>query len=77
MNLFPQRGEYLDCNFLNAAIGSLIAPRVRHLRRNPLDKKEFLTTLFCRIAKRQNENGIGASIPCHATIWSEKNVIER
>jgi|SRR5215469_11045836 len=44
MNLFPQRGEYLDCNFLNAASGSLVTPRVRRLKRNPLDKKEFLMT---------------------------------
>jgi len=44
MNLFPQRGKYLDCNFLNAASGSLVTPRVRRLKRNPLDKKEFLMT---------------------------------
>jgi len=77
MNLFPQRGEYLDCNFLNAAIGASLRRACVTSGAIHWTKKEFLTTLFCRIAKRQNENGIGASIPCHATIWSEKNVIER
>jgi len=46
MNLFPQRGEYLDCNFLNAASGSLVTPRVRRLKRNPLDKKGFFDLCF-------------------------------
>jgi len=60
MNLFPQRGEYLDCNFLNAAIGSLIAPRVRHLRRNPLDKKGIFDDFVLpdrKAAKRKRHRG--------------------